>query len=104
MTETVDDRQQRPDSRRKRRQSLHERVMTDPESRYAYFNTTQGTLRADPSHKDMEQILKVLDDNEIVYLYEADTSRPRPVFFSGGHISIGLDEIAEAAGRLAAAP
>ncbi|MDE0161799.1 MAG: hypothetical protein OXL98_08670 [Acidimicrobiaceae bacterium] len=104
MTEAVDDRQQHPDSRRQRRQSLHERVMTDPESRYAYFNTTQGTLRADPSHRDMQKILKVLEDNEIVYLYEADTSRPRPVFFSRGHISIGLAEIAEAAGRLTATP
>lgn len=84
------------------RQSIHERVMADPASRYAYFNTTQGMLRANPAHKDTEQIRKVLDDHKIVYLYDASTPRPRPTFYSRGSISIGLAEITEAAQRLAA--
>ena len=91
------------DANRSPRQSIHERVMADSASRYAYFNTTQGLLRANPAHKDTEQIRKVLDDNNIVYLYDASTTRPRPAFFSHGNVSIGLAEITETAGKLAAA-
>ena len=83
--------------------SLHERVMADPETRHAYFNTTQGMLTGNPAHRDMDEILKVLDDNKVVYLYDPDTNRPRPIFYSRGEISIGLAEISQAAGRLAAA-
>ena len=91
------------DVKRSPRQSIHERVMADPASRYAYFNTTQGMLRANPAHRDTEQIRKVLDDNNIVYLYDASTTRPRPTFYSQGNISIGLAEITETAERLTAA-
>ena len=77
--------------------------MADPETRHAYFNTTQGMLTGNPAHRDMDEILKVLDDNKVVYLYDPDTNRPRPIFYSRGEISIGLAEISQAAGRLAAA-
>ena len=84
------------------RQSMHERIMADPASRRAYFNTTQGVLKANPAHKDTEQIREILDTKRIVYLHDASTTRPRPTFYSRGNISIGLAEISEAAERLAA--
>ena len=104
MSEAVEHDRERTDASLQSRQSIHERVMADPQSRYAYFNTTQGILRGNPAHKDMAQILRVLDDNRIVYLYDASTNRPRPVFYSQGNISIGLAEIAVAAAKLASAP
>ena len=78
--------------------------MADPWARYAYFNTTQGMLRGNPAHKDMGQILNILDDNKIVYLYDPSTNRPRPIFYSQGNISVGLAEIAAVAAKLASAP
>ena len=84
------------------RPSLHERVMSDERSRRAYFNTVQGMLRGDPSHEDMETILRVLEDNRIAFLYEPDTNYPRPAFYSQDSISLGLAEISETAEELAA--
>lgn len=83
--------------------SLHERVMANPDTLYAYFNTTEGMLTGDPAHQDMKEILRVLDDNRIIYLYDPDTNRPRPTFYSPGRISIGLAEISQVARRLSAA-
>ncbi len=96
--------QERPHAARQPMQSIHAMVMADPDSRYAYFNTSQGMLTGNPAHKDMDRIRRLLDDNRIVYLYEPDTSRPRPTFYSQGIISIGLEEISEAAARLVTAP
>ena len=103
MTETVDDHRKPPEVPHPVRRSLYERVMADPDTRRAYLNTTQGTLTGNPAHQDMEAILEVLDDNKIVYLYDPDTNRPRPTFYSSGQISIGLAEISLAAKRLAVA-
>ena len=104
MPEALEHDHQRTDASRQPRQSIHERIMANPQSRYAYFNTTQGMLRGNPAHKDMEQILKVLDDNNIVYLYDPSTNRPRPIFYSQGNMSIGLAEITVAAAKLGSAP
>ena len=82
------------------RRSLHERVMADPEQCHAYFHTTEACLLANPEHKDTDAILKVLDDNEVVYLYDPATCYPRPRLNWLGNLSIGLDEITEAARRI----
>ena len=83
--------------------SLGARGRAKKENRHTYFNTTQGMLRGSPSHADMDEILKVLDESGIVYLYEPESNRPRPTFYARGIISIGLAEISRAAARLSAA-
>ena len=82
--------------------SIHERVMSDPESRHAYFHSTEALLTANPDHRDTDAILKVLDENEVVYLYEATSAFPRPRLDWLGNLSIGLDEITEAARQISA--
>ncbi|MCY4423138.1 MAG: hypothetical protein OXC06_08720 [Acidimicrobiaceae bacterium] len=77
--------------------------MANPDTLHSYFNTTEGMLTGDPAHQDMNEILRVLDDNRIIYLYDPDENRPRPTFYSPGKISIGLAEISQAARRLSAA-
>lgn len=101
MSETVGDRRPRPEASHDEQRSLYEKVMADPDTKHAYFNTTQGMLTGNPSHQDMDAILELLDDNKIVYLYDPDANRPRPTFYSPGRISIGLAEISQAAKRLA---
>ena len=102
MPQTADGHRERPEAPHSAKRSLYERVMANEETRHAYFNTTQGMLTGNPAHQDMDEILKVLDVNKIVYLYDPDTNRPRPIFYSPGRISIGLAEISQAAVRLAA--
>lgn len=84
------------------RQSNHERVMADPRLRHAYFHTTEAFLRASPDHRDTDAIRKVLDEHEVIYLYEPATANPRPRLDWPGKISIGLDEITEAARQISA--
>ena len=96
MPETAESNGGRPS-----RQSLHKRVMADEGSRNAYFNTIQGMLRGNPSHEDMDSILRVLNDNRIAYLYEPDSNYPRPAFYSQGSISMGLAEISQTVEELA---
>ena len=103
MPKAVERHREQSDAPPTPRPSLHERVMADPDTRHSYFNTTQGMLTGDPAHDDMNEILKFLDDHKIVYLYDPDTNRPRPTFYSRGAISIGLAEISQAARRLAVA-
>ena len=82
---------------------MHERIMSNPETRRAYFRPVEGFLRAKPSHPDTSRIVAVLDGHGIYYLHQRETTRPRPTFYWGGIISIGLAEITDAARRLAAA-
>ena len=84
------------------RMSTHERVMTDPAMRHAYFRPVEGFLRAKSSHPDTDRILAVLDDHQVYYLHQPETSRPRPTLYWGGNISIGLAEITEVAEQIAA--
>jgi hypothetical protein len=103
MPEVAENHRERSRTPHASKPSLHERVMADPDTMHSYFNTTEGMLTGDPAHQDMNEILRVLDDNGIIYLYDPDTNRPRPTFFSPGTTSIGLVEISQAARRLSAA-
>ena len=92
-----------PTARPKARQSMHERIMADPEARAMYFCPNDGFLRTSPYHQDADRIVEVLDDHNLCYLHERDTSYPRPRFYWQGNISIGLDEITDAAETISAA-
>ena len=92
-----------PTARPKARQSMHERIMADPEARAMYFCPNDGFLRTSPRHQDADRIVEVLDDHNLCYLHERDTSYPRPRFYWQGNVSIGLDEITDAAETISAA-
>lgn len=69
----------------------------------AYFNTTQGILAGHPNDEEVLKVRELLDANDIAYLYNADISRPRPVFTSEGWDNIGLEEIKECISEISGA-
>lgn len=81
------------------RSSIFERVMADPRSRHAYFNTTRGVLTGNPDQEETQELRSDLNARAIAHLFSPDRTLPRPVFNSGGTISIGADEIAAATSR-----
>lgn len=84
------------------RKSLYERVMEDPETREAYFGTTEAMLHAHEGHRGYSEIIATLDAHQVVYLHEHDDSIPRPKLYARGGIHIGVEEITAAAERIAA--
>ena len=81
---------------------MHERVMGNPEMRKAYFETTEAVLRARPDHRGYEEILSALEEHRVVYLHSRETTKPRPRLDAKGRIYIGVEEITQAAARIAA--
>ena len=61
--------------------------------RSAYFNTTRGVLTGRTDDDDVRQIRQELSEHHIAYLFNADATRPRPMFSSYDWDSIGLEEI-----------
>lgn len=80
--------------------SIFERVMADPWSRHAYFNTTRGVLTGNPDQEETQRLRGDLNARAVAHLFSPDRTLPRPVFNSGGTISIGADEITAATSRL----
>ena len=81
--------------------SVYERVMANPKSRHAYFNTTRGVLAGDPEQAETQRLRSDLSGRAVAHLFSPDRTLPRPMFFSAGTVSIGADEIAAATSRRA---
>ena len=60
-------------------QGLYERVLSEPTSRDAFFNTTTAQLFANPDDPDTSGILESLSDSAIAHLYSPDPHILRPV-------------------------
>ena len=73
--------------------SMYAQVIAHEESRYAYFNTTQGVLYGDPRQEELRAVRKALDDAAIAYLFNDDEGHPWPTFHAGKMTGVGLDEI-----------
>ena len=84
----------------KRLQSVYERVMANPQSRQAYFNTTRGVLSGHPEHTETKELRRALNEKAIAHLFSPDETLPRPVFYSAGIISVGDSAISAVADRL----
>ena len=69
--------------------------------RAAYFNTTRGLLTGRPDDNDVEEIRQALYTRDIAYLFNADATRPRPMFSTSDRDSIGLEEIMDHLDELA---
>ena len=80
--------------------SVYEQVMSDPEARYAYFNTIQGVLYGDPLQDELKEVRRVLDEASIAYLFRADEGRPWPTFRSKELTGVGFDEISRLVAKL----
>ena len=85
----------------KRHRSVYERVMANPQSRQAYFNTTRGVLSGHPEHAETKELRRALNERAIAHLFNPDETLPRPVFYSPGIISVGDSEISAVTDRLA---
>ena len=75
--------------------SLYNMVMSDDDAREAYFNTTKGVLTGRPDDEDLLRAKAWLDESGIAYLYNPDSSRPRPMLLTKGRAIVGLREIEE---------
>lgn len=84
----------------RRLQSVYERVMANPQSRQAYFNTTRGVLSGHPEHAETKELRRALNERAIAHLFNPDETLPRPVFYSPGVISVGDSAISAVADRL----
>ena len=78
--------------------SLYERVLADPESRDAFFNTTQAQLFGDVDSPDVQAIEGMLVENSVAYLVSDDKYLARPVLYlEHGHF-VGREQISRAIG------
>lgn len=89
-----------PRIERGKAKSAYERVMADEETRYAFFNTTQGLLYGDPDHEELKAVEKMLEEASIAYLLNPVQERRRPLFRSQGMTGVGIEEIARVVSRL----
>ena len=74
-------------------QSLRELAASFRGAEAAYFNTTKGVLTGRPDDAVLHEVRQMLDERHVAYLFNPDTTRPRPTFSAQGWTSIGLDEI-----------
>ena len=86
-----------------KRDSLYAQVMSDPDARHAYFDTTQGTLESSRHHPDLGKIRDVLTEASIAYLFNANDRRPHPVFRTASSVDVGTEAIIARIAALAAA-
>lgn len=84
----------------RRANSAYARVMANEETRYAFFNTTQGLLYGDPDQDELKAVEKMLEEVGIAYLFNADRYRRRPLFRSQGMTGVGLEEITRVASKI----
>lgn len=78
---------------KRRPQSFTEAVLSDPEARYAYFNTTQGVLAGRPDDEELSRVRALLDSFHIAYLYNPDPTRPQPMFLAPEGTLVGYEQI-----------
>ena len=83
---------------RKRHSSVYERVMGNPQSREAYFNTTRGMLTGNPEQGETKSVRNALNDGAVAHLFTPDATLPQPVFYSAKTVSVGAIEIATVTG------
>ena len=93
-------RQVPPRVERGRATSVYARVMANEETRYAYFNTTQGLLYGDPDQEELKAVEKMLEEASVAYLFNPDEYRRRPLFRSQGMTGVGVEEIARVVSKL----
>ena len=82
--------------------SVFERVMENPKSRNAYFNTTRGILTGDPDQAETIETRALLGEKSVAHLFTADPTLPQPMFYADGFVRIGNEEIASLAHRISA--
>ena len=73
--------------------SIYEDVMTSSRARHAYFNTTRGVLAGRFEDEDLQEIMSILNDERVAYFYNADDSRPEPMFLTSDSVFVGVEEI-----------
>jgi hypothetical protein len=59
--------------------SLYEAVLADPDSRDAYFNTTQAHLSGDPFDPSVVSLVNELEGVSVAFLFSPDEDLARPV-------------------------
>lgn len=91
---------QGPPRLQRKANSVYARVMANEETRYAFFNTTQGLLYGNPDHEELKAVEKMLEDVGIAYLFNPDEYCRRPLFRSRGMTGVGLEEITWVASKL----
>lgn len=84
----------------KRSGSVYERVMANPRSRDAYFNTTRGVLSGNPEQEETKRVRTLMNERTIPHLFTPDDTLPRPVFYSSGGVGVGETEIRAVANHL----
>lgn len=81
--------------------SVYEQILDNQEARDAYFNTTQGILYGNPDQPETKEVIQMLDEATIAYLFNPDKYRARPQFVTsqgaaggGKMIGRGKEDIA----------
>jgi hypothetical protein len=59
--------------------SLYEQMLQDPMMREAFFGTTRAQLFGDQNSEGVKNLIKLLDDNSIAFLFSADENLARPI-------------------------
>lgn len=81
-------------------ESLYERILSDPDSRDAYFNTTSAQLFADPEELATSRVVEALESGRVAFIFSADEFLARPVLQTEFGQFVGESEILRAIARL----